>query len=187
MLKEIYRAIYPNKCLFCKRALDDKRAFDCCVGGVAPYPYDDVTKVPIHALKYGGVKSLALPMARAMATIGDCSLLMPVPLHGGRLKERGFNQAALLAGELARLMKIPMVDGLVRIRDTAPQHGLKLEERVKNLEGAIAVKEGFGPENLAILLVDDIYTTGSTANECIRVLMEACAKSVDIAVFAKVK
>ena len=190
ILQSIYRAIYPAKCLFCHRALDDKNAFVCkaCEAfGSAPYPYNDTTKVPIHALKYSATKSLAAPMARAIhATLpnalpADC--LIPVPLHENRLKARGFNQAALIALELSQLLKIPVFDALKRTRDTAPQHNLSPDERAKNLKGAISLKPNFDCTGKNILLIDDISTTGETAKECIKAL--ETAEKVTLLVFAR--
>jgi len=187
--------IYPNKCIFCQKALDDKNAHDCCHGGKAPYPYGDATRGPVHRLKYGGVRTLAVPMAKAMVRgisswkqppYGAIPLIVPVPLHSEREKERGFNQAKLLALEIYKLTKFPMMDGLTRPRNTAPQHGLTPDERAANLEGAIAVKPDFDPANRHILLVDDIYTTGATSAACIAALTTAGAISIEVIVFAKV-
>ena len=186
----IFRIIYPAKCLFCNKVLDYKNAhtcYECQEKLTAPYPYNKNTKVPIHALKYQGVKTLARPIAHAMAKSINFNpdYLMPVPLHQNRLKARGFNQAALLSMELAKIMNIPAIDGLVRVRDTAPQYGLSSKERAKNLENAIALKEGFDPSGASILLVDDIYTTGATARACECALKNAGAKRVEMVAFAK--
>jgi len=192
ILQGIYRAIYPSKCLFCRVALDDKNAYacaGCAVHGSAPYAYNDITKRPVHALKYSGIKTLARPMARAiyegLAADIYVDILLPVPLHENRLKERGFNQAVLLALELSSLLGLPVIDGLKRVRDTAPQHSLSHDKRVENLRDAIVVKEGFEAAGLRILLVDDIFTTGATSDECKRALEQAGAKSVELITFAK--
>lgn len=105
-------------------------------------------------------------------------LLIPVPLHPSRKRMRGYNQAGILAGELSRLTGIPMRDDLLyRIRRTSPQKKLDGNERRKNLQGAFAVKKGEGiPAN--ILLIDDIYTTGSTVERCAKMLRLAGAENV---------
>ena len=190
ILQSVHKAIYPAKCLFCNKVLEYKNAYmcsECQCYFKPPYPYNDKTKVPIHALKYAGEKTLARPIAQAMvgSIVFKPNFLMPVPLHKNRLQIRGFNQSALLAIELAKIMNLPAIDGLERVRDTAPQYGLSPEERAKNLENAICIKEGFCPKDTNILLIDDIYTTGATTNECIRALKSAGAKQVEIATFAK--
>ena len=191
-MQGIYRAIYPNKCLFCDKVLtakDDFLCACCAVLGHAPFLYDDVVKIPVFALKYSGVKTLVYPMARAMyaSLPADVSadFLLPVPLHGNRIKERGFNQSELLAAELSEMLKIPAVDGLFRTRDTKPQNVLNPAQRKENISGAFALKDGFDPKNSRILLVDDIVTTGSTAQECEKLLMDAGALDVQLIVFAK--
>jgi len=113
-------------------------------------------------------------------------LVIPVPLHGRRLRSRGFNQAILLSRGLARRHGLPLdCRNLQRIRDTVPQYGLKIREREKNVKGAFALQR---PERIAgrrVLLVDDVYTTGATAKECARVLKRAKAASIDVLTLAR--
>ncbi|MCL2169477.1 MAG: ComF family protein [Defluviitaleaceae bacterium] len=194
LIQGIYRAIYPNKCLFCGRAMDGVLEFICvhCAsthGTAAPFDYNDTTKIPIHKLKYEGIKSLAAPMSRAICAneLPAADFLLPVPLHKNRLKARGFNQATLIALEMSKILNLPVIDGLTRTRDTAPQFTLTPAQREKNLENAISTKDGFKPGNCRILLVDDIITTGSTANECTRILMEKGAICANLAVFSRAK
>jgi len=105
--------------------------------------------------------------------------IVPVPLHKRRLKERGFNQACVLAGELGRLKGLPVEDGVLRkIENIPPQTSLERKERRNNVRGAYAVAR---PEKIAgriLLLVDDVFTTGSTIGECASVLKKAGAKEV---------
>lgn len=105
--------------------------------------------------------------------------IMPVPLHPKREKRRGFNQAQVIAKELANLEKIKLLEGvLVKTRNVPPQTFLQLKEREKNVRGAFCVIKKEKIEDKVILLVDDVYTTGSTIRECSLVLKEAGVKEV---------
>lgn len=107
------------------------------------------------------------------------SVLMPIPLDKKKLKIRGYNQSEELAKELAKILDVPVASNvLVKIKSTKPQMELSKQERENNLRGAFAIKN---PEKISgekIFLVDDVYTTGSTMEECARVLRDAGAKSV---------
>jgi ComF family protein len=105
-------------------------------------------------------------------------LVIPVPLHPARLRERGFNQAELLAKILAQKINIPLGCALERIRYTTTQTAFDRVERMENLRGAFRLRKKIGVRGLHVLLVDDILTTGSTLSECARVLREAGARSV---------
>jgi ComF family protein len=147
----------------------------------------------IHAFKYGKKVSLSRPLAAlARQTFlqfwdtDTIDLLVPVPLHLERLRERGFNQTHLLIRRWAKLDQIPF-DGLVlsRTRWTEPQTALSRKERQENIKGAFAVENPEKIEGRRIVLVDDVYTTGSTVNECARVLMAAGAEFVDVLILAR--
>ncbi len=112
---------------------------------------------------------------------------MPVPLHPTRLRWRGFNQSVLLARQVSRAYATPMDPFvLVRRRETPPQTQLTEEERRKNMRGAFAVKPDKPIKNKAVLLVDDVYTSGATVNECSRALRRAGAKNVYVLTLARV-
>lgn len=112
--------------------------------------------------------------------------VLPVPLHKKRLGQRGFNQALLLGEIFARRWSAPLQrNNLQRIRWTEPQVNLKAEERHANVKGAFALA---APERLSgrrVLLVDDVYTTGSTVKECARVLIDAGAAEVAVVTVAR--
>ncbi len=155
--------------------------------------YDGALMEAIHAFKYGKRASLSRPLAAlARQTFlqfwdnYNIDLLVPVPLHLKRLRQRGFNQAHLLINRWAKLDKTPF-DGLVlsRTRWTEPQTSLSRKERQKNIKKAFSVKRPESVEGRRIVLVDDVYTTGSTANECARVLMKAGAEFVDVLTLAR--
>ncbi|OGP12761.1 MAG: hypothetical protein A2052_08255 [Deltaproteobacteria bacterium GWA2_54_12] len=145
----------------------------------------------IHKLKYGGDTSVAAPLANLVSgSIGGhrpC-LVVPVPLHAGRLRERGFNQSLLIARELSRIISLPLIyNRLKRTRDTGQQVGLKALERKKNVSGAFTLVEPGSFKGKKVLLVDDVVTTGATLNECSKVLKRAGAVVVAITVARAVK
>ena len=106
-------------------------------------------------------------------------LIIPVPLHPRRLRWRGFNQSVLLGREVGRAWSIPL-DPFVLTRkiETAPQSTLSLQERGPNVRGAFTIASGRAVTRMRVLLVDDIYTSGATLNECTRVLLRAGAREV---------
>ncbi|MCL6635364.1 MAG: ComF family protein [Peptococcaceae bacterium] len=133
-------------------------------------PYEGVLKEAIHRFKYAGRRGLARPLAGLMAAaalaeprLAPADLLVPVPLAGGKLRQRGFNQAELLAREVGALLRIP-VDGrsLVKTVDTPPQAGLPRSARESNLKDAFQVTNAGNIRGRNILLVDDVFTTGMT-------------------------
>ena len=139
--------------------------------------------------KFGGDlaagRALALLWQREPGVIDPPALLLPVPLHAGRLRERGYNQALELARPLARAYGIALcVDGLRRTRATSAQTELDARERRRNVRGAFAVREGLAlPAHVAIL--DDVMTTGATLAECARVLKRAGVRRVDVWALAR--
>jgi competence protein ComFC len=126
---------------------------------------------------------LAEPLADIMwatwcAAPTACELLVPVPLHSARVRERGYNQSALLARVLGRHMGVPTAeDVLHRVRDTRPQVGLSRAERAQNMTGAFAHNRRLN-NSPHILLVDDVCTTGATLEACAQMLVQAGAGSV---------
>jgi ComF family protein len=162
-----------------------------------PYKEKTLTKKLIHQFKYQPyLKDLAKTLASILIEhfvlsgkntneIWGNGVLIPVPLDKNKLKIRGYNQSEELAKELSAVLKIPVIsDNLIKIKSTKPQMELSKKERERNLEGAFTVKPAFGPKGYPelqrgkVFLVDDVYTTGSTMEECARVLRDAGAKSV---------
>ncbi len=112
--------------------------------------------------------------------------IIPVPLHPKRLREREFNQCAIIASELGERLGIPvLLDVIIRSRHTRPQVELDMKERGKNVVGAFTVREGEVIEGKDIILVDDVYTTGSTVNECAKVLKKNGASAVYVVTIAR--
>jgi ComF family protein len=136
---------------------------------------------------------LAEAIAQLAADAPKDLLVVPVPLHHGRMAQRGFNQARALATEALRILKRSHPEwrlelsssSLVRQRSTESQAGLTPRQRRLNLRGAFFVSDSEALRGRHILLVDDIYTTGATARACSRTLMEAGAASVRVATLAR--
>lgn len=182
--KEVF-AEHMEYCLDCAR---HRRSFD---SGVALLNYNDTARRSMAAIKYKNKREYLDFYAEAMVhRYGkwmarlDADALIPVPVHPARLRRRGFNQAAELAYRLERLTGIPVItDLLIRTRRTAPQKELGPAERLKNLQQAFSVSpkyQGAGsrPVPACVILVDDIYTTGSTMEACARILKRSGVRRV---------
>lgn len=150
----------------------------------------DPLRRALQRYKYGRDVTLARPLGALLAAVSavhaDTDLIVPVPLHLSRLRWRGFNQAQLLARPVSRLTGI-LVDphALDRVRATRAQVELRGRERLANVRGAFRVVDRRRVADRRILLVDDVYTTGATVNECAQVLQRAGARSVDVLVLAR--
>ena len=172
----------------------------------APWHYEDPIRSWIHELKYERRDAMAIALGRLAATedfgpipLADVDLIAPVPLHRRRLRERGFNQALLLAYQWRRALSRtgiaapPIAANLLsRTRYTVPQVKLTARERMANVAGAFAPgaarvwrRGGLPLEGLRILLVDDVMTTGATLSTCAAVLRSAGADAVDAFVMAR--
>ncbi len=142
------------------------------------FPYQSPLKEAIALFKYHGKRSLTTPFLHAMISalpdLPNIDLLMPVPLHPQRLRERGYNQSALLAYGLSRHLKVPLLlSCLLRTRATVPQTSLTRKERLTNLRKAFAIKDISRIKDQRILLIDDVYTTGTTLHECAKTFRKA--------------
>jgi ComF family protein len=172
-------------------AIADPPAFDRARSAVA---YDGIAPDLVHAFKYADRTDLAGLIAAQMLRAGrdllvECDAIVPVPMHRVRLFRRRFNQAALLAREIARRSGRPYRPLLLlRPRHTRQQVGLTREGRAENMRGAFAVPEPARREvrGRSILLVDDVLTTGATLEAAARVLKRAGAARVDVLTFARV-
>jgi ComF family protein len=118
-------------------------------------------------------------MTANVRLVAQIDIIMPVPLHAGRLKERGFNQALLLAYQMSEAHRIPLsLDNLYRTRPTRPQVELSGAERIRNVAGAFALRRPGEVADKHLVLIDDVFTTGATMNECSLVLKKAGASQV---------
>jgi ComF family protein len=178
-------------CSVCSKPLEFPGVCDTCsenppafISVKSVFVYQGAARQAILSFKYKGRSQLA-PLLAELATshvslpISEALNVCAVPMHASRLAERGFNQAALLACELARIWDLPLLRpaALTRIRNTSTQVELDLKSRMENVRGAFFAQ----PElvnNLSILLIDDICTTSATLRACSEVLSAAGAESV---------
>jgi ComF family protein len=156
--------------------------------------YDGAAPTLVHLMKYGDRPDHAALLSAWMhqagaELLGDADVIVPVPLHRTRLWRRRFNQAALLARALGRRSGVPVdLDGFVRVKPTRSQVGLSRTERAGNIQGAFRVAPAAAERfrGRRVLVVDDVLTTGATANAAARVLLRGGAATVDVLVFARV-
>ena len=160
---------------------------------VAAYRSRGMVRKLVHEFKYGRHRHLRHPLAAWLAeAMNDprlagrrFDLIVPVPLHPARQRERGFNQAELLAELLGNRTAIPLRPILERIRYTKTQTAYDRAERMENLQDAFRLRKKEDVRGLRLLLIDDVLTTGSTLSECARVLKEGGAISVHAATAAR--
>ena len=160
---------------------------------VAAYRSRGLVRKLVHDFKYGRQRHLRHPLAEWLReAMRDprlhgrrFDLIVPVPLHPTRERERGFNQATLLAELLAGQVAAPLSPALERIRYTITQTAYDRAERMENLHDAFRLRKNMNVRELHVLLIDDVLTTGSTLSECARVLKEGGAISVYAATAAR--
>ncbi|CAM3773205.1 amidophosphoribosyltransferase [Deinococcus frigens] len=207
MLAGLWRTLLPRACPGCGAQLGAEVGLcRACRAGLharveshsplRPHPephlltlgrYRGVGRRAVRALKFGGARDLAGVLGQALAAgvppDWDVGAVVPVPLHPSRQRQRGYNQAELLAREVARHLQIPCVDALSRTRATRQQARQHAAGRYE-MAGAFAVKTGRLPSG-PLLLVDDVMTSGSTLQACQDVLHAAGAAEIYIAVIAR--
>src|SRR5256714_1988764 len=177
----------PFSCANCEHRV---LHFDCAV---AAYRSRGLVRRLVHQFKYARQRHLRHPVADWLReTLHDprlrgrhFDLIVPVPLHPARQRERGFNQAELLADLLAASTSLPTRNVLERTRCTTTQTAYDRAERMENLHGAFRLRKNRDVRGLRVLLIDDVLTTGSTLSECARVLRRAGAVSVHGATAAR--
>jgi len=181
----------PPICPKCGRPQSSAILCPSCVGWQAeidgirsPFRFDGAIRQAIHQLKYRNLRAVAGLFAQLLndyliSNPVPGEVLVPVPLHRKRLKERGYNQSSLLAQELVKLTNLPLIDNcLVRERHALPQaRTATVEERRSNVANAFSCRDG-RLKGRQVLLIDDVATSGATLDACARALKEAGAASV---------
>ena len=199
-LKELFLgALYPEDvaCCVCNKeaVLDSHGLCENCRQLILPAPafslngpvdkaaagirYNDAVADVVHRFKYYGCRYLGKNLASFMALPNDwqADVIIPVPLHPKRMRERGYNQSLIIAEELGRRCGVPIRDTLLkRIRNTQMQSMTSREERQANVKDAFRASKRC--RGLSIILVDDVITSGSTSEECARALKAAGADRV---------
>ena len=156
--------------------------------------YDGMIRDLIIKYKYAGKKELSRPFSQIMIPFFNLyfkekgvDYIIPIPLHQNREKKRGFNQVGLMARELTQLTGIPLQDGLVRIKDSLPLYNLSTEERLRVITGCFTIVERSNLSDKTILIIDDIFTTGTTVNEASAVLLnQGKARAVYVLTLASI-
>ncbi len=156
--------------------------------------FDNSLKEIVHQFKYHGRQSLARPLSSLLFQVywnnpkELCSdLVIPIPLHKARERERGFNQSVLLARAFCRQANLVLQTGiLVRHRPTQTQAGLSRRARRLNIQDAFLVMPSRHLQDQSVLLLDDVFTTGATLNECARLLKKGGARRINVLTLARV-
>ncbi|MGI5842026.1 MAG: double zinc ribbon domain-containing protein [Christensenellales bacterium] len=173
---------------YCYNCKGYKRKFDMAA---APFVYEGKVKDVVHKFKYDNAKYLFYPSASFMARVffekvQYADLIIPVPMHAKAKKKRGYNQAEMLALSLAEITGIKCEsEVLVKEHETQKQADLDFKDRQENLKSAFKIKDKQKIKGKLVVLVDDILTSGATANECSAVLKKAGAKKVVVLTLAR--
>ncbi|OGO57148.1 MAG: hypothetical protein A2V85_03220 [Chloroflexi bacterium RBG_16_72_14] len=155
-------------------------------------PFSGTTRRALHALKYAGERRLAQPLGEAVAARwrragAGGELLVPVPVHAGRRRERGYDQAELIAGVAAAVLQLPWLAAVERRRATAPQYRLDRRHRAANVDDAFEVRPEAGPaiRGRWVVLVDDVVTTGATLCAAAQALLDGGALATSAVTVAR--
>lgn len=192
--------IMGHRCLNCGLPVNDEA--DWCMrcmntesiylANRSPLVYEGKARSLVYALKFGGRKYIARLLGAMMSdTFLSCGMegeiIVPVPMTEKDEKKRGFNQSELLARDIGERLNIPVLPALSKTKDTAPQKELSGRARRENVKGCFSAAYAEYLAGRRILLVDDVFTTGATANECARTLLSAGAASVSVLTAAVTK
>lgn len=211
VVKLIKSFLFPVRCPYCNKPIDYRDAacdeclhdnfkgdyerkikvFGKTITNFASAAYEGKVRESVCNYKFHGKKDYADQFAEIMAktfndhyNVDDYDFITSVPLSKSRLKERGYNQAELLARELSNKVKLPYKEVLEKVKDNKTQHNLDVKDRLKNVKNAYAVLNKEAVKEKKILICDDIITTGSTLSECIKELLKSGAQKVDSITFA---
>lgn len=195
------KKLVPPLCSKCSKPIDYNSSADLCRECVAterhfemaksPYTYEGLIKKAIYSYKYGNKPYFYKFFGNSLVSYMKANdytgfdFIVPVPLHTSKMRKRGYNQSELLARHIAGKLSIPYADVLKRTKKTQKQSGQSREERRKNLKNAFAVKGPTKKIHSSVLLVDDIYTTGATAEECSKALVKYGVSKVFVLTIAR--
>lgn len=180
------RSVKNGLCSECEKSLKNYSYVISC------FEYNGLVKEMMHRLKYSGENRIAEVFGYYMAKklIKDFVnfnsknlrnlVIVPVPLSPEKMETRGYNQAGELANKVSEITGINAMSALVRNRDTSTQYSLTKNRRSRNIKGAFSLNIGYNVFKMHIILVDDIFTTGSTVDECAKVLNSAGASSITV-------
>jgi ComF family protein len=192
--KGIERYAGPS-CMSCGLPVASAHAAHCesCLKAPPPYSgilyygiYFGTLRKAIHLLKFKGIKRLSRPIAALLSElpIPEADGIVPVPLHPNKIKEREFNQTALIGRHLSRHSGIRLLyDALKKNKETPPQTDVTGKDRMRNVKNTFTA--GKAVNGLRLVLVDDVITTGATVHECSKALTKAGAKSVTVVAVAR--
>lgn len=199
MLRGLIDTLLPARCVLCRDYLSGETGVctNClertgqaqCDGNLIHLgEYRGRLERAARALKFADARAVAVPFGAKLAdgirAAGwRVDALVPVPLHGLRQLERGYNQSEVLAQGIAKALNVPVLEALGRVRSTKRQARLEKPDRIDNIRDAFEVRHDV--TGLELILVDDVHTTGSTLNEASLELIRARAKHVRIAVIAR--
>lgn len=199
-----YNTIRLNTPPFCKKCgrpqpYEDGVCEDCRIeryhfdAAYSACIYDGVVRECFHKFKYRGCfalerlfRDLILEFTERYVDMWRYNWVVPVPLHRIKYRERTFNQSAVLAAHLSKKFGVPLLEkNLIRVRLGSPQMMLPKDKRLEDIKGSFKVKDPASLEGKSLLLVDDVFTTGATVNECSKVLKKAGAGSVQVLTLAR--
>ncbi len=207
LINMLLSLIYPNRCIFCDEIIpmgEDEYICKYCNmdidyvyndedANICVFYYDNITRYSILRLKYYEQRQYAKTFAKMMyekmirIDLKGYDYIICVPMHKKKKKKRGYDQAEEIGKELSKLTNIQLEkDNLIRIKNTLPQSKVSFEDRRKNVKGVFKVLKPEVIKDKNILLIDDIYTTGSTIKYCKEELKNAGAKEVCCFTLAKV-
>ena len=197
-----FKPVISPLCILCGSPFltegDDNHRCGNCIKEIPPFDiaaslfyYEEKMALAIQKLKYSKKSSLAAHLGKLLSehpiTENVFDLIIPVPLHLSRLKERGFNQSQLIAKELGNNISCNVKASLLeRAKPTLPQVGMKRKERVQNVKGAFQLRKDADLRGKSILLIDDVFTTGATVRECSKILKKGGANQVSVLTLARV-
>lgn len=212
MLNKIIEFIYPNVCGFCNKIISKEYTCKNCQEKlkyiyesenqfvsvsssfdmlICAYKYKGIVRTKILQYKFKNKKYLYCSLSERllkllMKYINEIDFIIPVPIHCIRSFKRGYNQSELIADFISEKTNIKLLNNVIKkVKNTKPQSLLSASKRKNNIYNAYKVKNSKLIDNKTILLIDDIYTTGATVNECAKVLKENGAKKIIVATIAK--